>query len=201
MKACPLGRRSAGYEVIDYVLAKEDQAMCRFKSKKTRMFAPLMFTMIAGLFVATSMSGAMSAQSTDPESLEEIATRYGLEVWGAGDLEAVESIFAQDVVDHNAFPGQAPGREGIEQTLVAYRTAFPDLALTNDDIVVGSDRVVLRWTARGTHEGELMGIPASGAEVTMTGIDILRVEDGKVVERWGEFNGLELMQQIGAAGS
>ncbi len=175
--------------------------MCRFKSKKTRMFAPLMFTMIAGLFVATSMSGAMSAQSTDPESLEEIATRYGLEVWGAGDLEAVESIFAQDVVDHNAFPGQAPGREGIEQTLVAYRTAFPDLALTNDDIVVGSDRVVLRWTARGTHEGELMGIPASGAEVTMTGIDILRVEDGKVVERWGEFNGLELMQQIGAAGS
>ena len=87
------------------------------------------------------------------------------------------------------------------QALMAYRAAFPDLTLTNEDIIVGTDRVVLRWTARGTHEGELMGIPASGAEVTMTGIDILRVEDGKVVERWGEFNSMQTMQQIGAIAS
>jgi steroid delta-isomerase-like uncharacterized protein len=157
--------------------------------------------MLAGVLVVSSATGVIRAQSTEMPTLEEIAARYGLEIWGAGNLQTLESLFADDVVDHNAFPGQAPGREGIEETLVAYRAAFPNLTLTNDDIVVGSDRVVLRWTARGTHEGELMGIPASGAEVTMTGIDILRVENGKVVERWGEFNGLELMQQIGVVAS
>ncbi|MGE3799181.1 MAG: ester cyclase, partial [Thermomicrobiales bacterium] len=121
-----------------------------------------------------------------------------LEIWGEGDLGILAGLVAEDVIDHNAFPGQAPGREGMGDILVAFRAAFPDLTLTNNDIVVGTDRVVLRWTAVGTHEGELMGIPPSGAVVTMTGIDILRVEDGLVVERWGEYNGLQLMQQIGA---
>jgi steroid delta-isomerase-like uncharacterized protein len=175
--------------------------MYGFKSRTTMICATFIFTMIAGIATASSIGGATDAASTDAETLEMIAERYGLEIWGAGDVETLESIFAEDVVDHNAFPGQPPGREGIEQTLLAYRAAFPDLALTNDDIVVGSDRVVLRWTAVGTHEGELMGIPATGASVTMTGIDILRVENGQVVERWGEFNGLELMQQLGVAGS
>jgi steroid delta-isomerase-like uncharacterized protein len=187
-------------EAIDH-RGRGGSAMRRFRYGQRWMIASLAVPMLAGVLVVSSATGVIRAQSTETPTLEEIAARYGLEIWGAGNLQTLESLFADDVVDHNAFPGQAPGREGIEETLVAYRAAFPNLTLTNDDIVVGSDRVVLRWTARGTHEGELMGIPASGAEVTMTGIDILRVENGKVVERWGEFNGLELMQQIGVVAS
>jgi steroid delta-isomerase-like uncharacterized protein len=187
-------------EAIDH-RGRGGSAMRRFRYGQRWMIASLAVPMLAGVLVVSSATGVIRAQPTETPTLEEIAARYGLEIWGAGNLQTLESLFADDVVDHNAFPGQAPGREGIEETLVAYRAAFPNLTLTNDDIVVGSDRVVLRWTARGTHEGELMGIPASGAEVTMTGIDILRVENGKVVERWGEFNGLELMQQIGVVAS
>jgi steroid delta-isomerase-like uncharacterized protein len=187
-------------EAIDH-RGRGGSAMRRFRYGQRWMIASLAVPMLAGVLVVSSATGVIRAQPTETPTLEEIAARYGLEIWGAGNLQTLESLFADDVVDHNAFPGQAPGREGIKETLVAYRAAFPNLTLTNDDIVVGSDRVVLRWTARGTHEGELMGIPASGAEVTMTGIDILRVENGKVVERWGEFNGLELMQQIGVVAS
>lgn len=165
------------------------------------VLAPCACALLAGVVMISSMSGSATAASTAPEVLEDIASRYGLEIWGAGDVQTLESLFAEDVVDHNAFPGQVPGRAGIEQTLIAYRTAFPDLTLTNEDIIIGEDRVVLRWTARGTHQGELNGLPATGAAVTMTGIDILRVEDGLVVERWGEFNGMDLMQQLGVLGS
>jgi predicted ester cyclase len=78
-----------------------------------------------------------------------------------------------------------------------WRAAFPDLTLSADDLLGDGDRVVLRWTAHDTHQAELMGMPATGRRVTMTGIDILRVVDGRIVERWGEFNGVEMLQQLG----
>ncbi len=128
---------------------------------------------------------------------KEIARRYGAEVWGRGDAAAVDALFAADVVDHNAFPGQPPGVEGVKQIVALFRAAFPDLQITNEEILADGDRAVLRWNAQGTHQGELAGIPATGKRVRMTGIDILRIADGKVVERWGEYNSLELMQQLG----
>ena len=127
----------------------------------------------------------------------EIARRFGADVWGRGDTAAVDELFAADVVDHNAFPGQPPGAEGVKQIVALFRAAFPDLQITNEEILADAERAVLRWSARGTHQGELAGIPATGKQVRMTGIDILRIADGKVVERWGEYNSLELMQQLG----
>jgi predicted ester cyclase len=70
------------------------------------------------------------------------------------------------------------------------------LHVSTDDVVISGDRVVVRWTATGTHEGDQLGVPATHRQVRMTGIDILRIEDGRIVERWGETNGLELMEQI-----
>jgi steroid delta-isomerase-like uncharacterized protein len=127
-----------------------------------------------------------------------VARRFGEDVWGAGDLEAAEDVLAEDFIEHNPAPGQRPGREGHTQILQLWRTALPDLTLTVDDVFAASDRAALRWTARGTHRADLMGIPATGREVTLTGIDILRVVDGKIVERWAEFSGIELLQQLGA---
>ena len=118
-------------------------------------------------------------------------------VWGTRDEATLEELFAPDFVHHGALPGQTPDREGHKQTLAMFRSAFPDLNVTTEDIIA-EGKAVSRWTARGTHQGELMGIAPTGNEVTFTGIEVLRIAEGKVVERWAETNDLEVMQQIGA---
>ena len=126
-----------------------------------------------------------------------IAQRFNDEVWDRGDLAALEELLAEDAVDHGAIPDQPPGREGHKYQVNLFRSAFPDLRVTAEDIFSEGDKVAYRWTGRGTHQGELMGIPPTGNEVTFRGIDVLRVERGKVVERWSEYNALEAMQQMG----
>ena len=101
-----------------------------------------------------------------------------------------------DVVDHNPLPGQGPGLDGIKQLVGVYHAVFPDLSVSTDDVIASGDRVAVRWTAIGTHQGDQLGVLATGKQVRLTGIDILRIEDGRIVERWGETNGLEMMQQI-----
>jgi steroid delta-isomerase-like uncharacterized protein len=127
-----------------------------------------------------------------------IAQRFNEEVWGRGDEAALEELLDPDFVDHDALPGQSPDREGHRQILAAFRSAFPDLNVTTEDVVVEGDKVVSRWTARGTHQGDLMGIAPTGNGVTIKGIDVLRVAGGRIAERWAQFNDLELMQQLGA---
>jgi steroid delta-isomerase-like uncharacterized protein len=126
-----------------------------------------------------------------------IGKRFNEDVWGTGDEAALEELFAPDFVDHGALPGQTPDREGHKQTLAAFRSAFPDLNVTTEDIIAEGDKVVSRWTARGTHQGELLGIAPTGNGVTIKGIDVLRVAEGRIVERWAQFNDLEMMQQLG----
>jgi steroid delta-isomerase-like uncharacterized protein len=114
-----------------------------------------------------------------------------------GNFGALEEVLAANTVDHNPTPGQAPGLEGVKQVFGMFRTAFPDLRFTVEDIIAEGDKVVSRITAHGTHKGDFQGIPPTGKQTTQTGIDILRIAGGKVVERWGEFDNLGLMQQIG----
>ncbi len=126
-----------------------------------------------------------------------IARRFNEDVWGRGDEAALDELFAPDFIDHGALPGQTPDREGHKQILAAFRSAFPDLNVITEDIIAEGDKVVSRWSARGTHQGDLMGIAPTGNEVTFRGIDVLRIVGGKVVERWAEYNALEVMQQLG----
>ena len=127
-----------------------------------------------------------------------IARRFNEEVWGKGDEAALEELLAPDFVDHDALPGQTPDLEGHRQVLAAFREAFPDLDVTTEDVVAEGEKVVSRWTARGTHRGALMGIAPTGNEVTIEGIDVLRVAGGRIQERWSRTNDLEMMQQLGA---
>jgi predicted ester cyclase len=129
----------------------------------------------------------------------QLAENY-VGIWNAdASRELVDQIFLTDFVDHNPQPGQEKdGVEGIHQVLDVYHGGFPGLRVRTDEVIVSGDRAVVRWTAVGTHEGELLGIPATNREVRMTGIDILRIADGVIVERWGETNALQTMQQIGA---
>jgi predicted ester cyclase len=109
----------------------------------------------------------------------------------------LEELLDPDFVDHDALPGQAPGREGHKQILTAFHSAFPDLNVTTEEILAEGEKVVSRWTARGTHQGELLGIAPTGNGVTIKGIDVLRVAESRIVERWAQFNSLEMMQQLG----
>ena len=133
------------------------------------------------------------------EDLRRLADDY-VRVWDANAPKDLASgVYTSDVIDHNPQPGQEPGLEGILQIVALYLAVFPDLRLSTDDVIISGDHIAVRWTAVGTHEGDQLGVPATHRQVRLTGIDILYTRDGLVEERWGEGNGLEMMQQIAPA--
>lgn len=124
--------------------------------------------------------------------------RFYEELWSQGDLETISELVADDFVDHYPLPGAPPGREGVAALINTWRTAFPDMRETCEDLIAEGDKVVGRFTIRGTHSGGFMGVPPTGQCVTMSGIDIVRVAGGKIAEFWYGEHLVELMQQLGA---
>ena len=112
------------------------------------------------------------------------------------DADLVDRFVSEDYVNHNPFV--ADGREANRQFWTVFFAGLPDLSATMEDLVVSGDRVVGRFVYRGTHTGELMGVPASGNAVRMRSIDVWRLADGMFVEHWDELNLLEVFQQVGA---
>jgi steroid delta-isomerase-like uncharacterized protein len=112
------------------------------------------------------------------------------------DPDLVDKFVAPDYRNHNAFVGD--GREANRTFWAGFFTALPDLTARMEDLVIAGDRVVGRFVYRGTHTGELMGIPGTGRRVEMRSIDIWRVDDGMFVEHWDELNTLQLLAQMGA---
>ncbi len=125
-----------------------------------------------------------------------IARRFVEEVWGKGDLELSNKLLAPECIDHNPGPGLTPDREGHNQLLLRVRTAFPNARFTLDDVLAEGDRVVDRWTMDGLHAGPFAGVPPTGRAVRLTGMDILRIENGRVVELWHLEDTQGLMQQL-----
>jgi len=124
--------------------------------------------------------------------------RFYEEVWGKGNLDVADELSVENFVDHNPVdPNLPPGIEGFKQIVPMFRTAFPDLQFTVEDLIADGDKVVSRLTIRATHKGEFMGILPTGKQATITAIDIVRIVDGKMVERWGEVDMFRLMQELG----
>jgi steroid delta-isomerase-like uncharacterized protein len=120
----------------------------------------------------------------------------------AHDVDAFGEFLADDFVEHEELPGGAPTKDGVKEFFRMQIAAFPDLALTLQDVVDGGDKVVARVRFTGTHEGELMGMPATGRTVDVQFIDILRfADDGLAHEHWGVFDTMAMMQQLGAVPS
>jgi steroid delta-isomerase-like uncharacterized protein len=132
------------------------------------------------------------------EENKAIARRF-FELVNDRNLEGLAEIIAPDAVDHDPQnPIQGRGPEVAQQVMGGYIQAFPDLRITVDDQIAEGDRVATRWTGTGTHQGDLMGIPGSGKQSTVTGISIDRIENGKVVESWTNWDTLGMLQQLGA---
>ena len=115
-------------------------------------------------------------------------------------VETHEAVYGADWVGH--FPGMPPlDADAHLQYSEAMATAFPDLERTVEDLVAEGDRVVARWSARGTNTGSFNGMPATGRTATSSGITIFRLQDGKIVEEWSESDMLGLLQQLGVVPS
>ena len=117
----------------------------------------------------------------------------------AGDVEGFTEVMAPDFVEREETPGLEPTREGVQEFFRVYLAAFPDLRFTVEDLISAGDKVVSRVKATGTHQGEFMGMPATGKPIDVQLIDIVRFgDDGLAHEHWGVFDALAMMQQLGA---
>jgi steroid delta-isomerase-like uncharacterized protein len=128
----------------------------------------------------------------------EAVARRGFDAFNTGDLSIVDEMTAADAVNHDpAQPDEARGPEGFKQIVQLYRGAFPDLTFTIEECFSDGDLVCTRWSTTATHDGDLMGLPATGRAITGSGITIDKIDDGKVVESWNQWDNAGLMQQLG----
>lgn len=120
------------------------------------------------------------------------------EVNHRGEKTAVEQFLAPDYLDHSAPPGLPLGPHGWRILRARFFKAFSNLHITIEDMVAEGDWVAVRFVMRATHIDELMGIPPTGRQIMLTGLDLNRFKDGKIAERRGNQDDLGLMQQLGA---
>ena len=133
------------------------------------------------------------------EENKAIGRRAFEELWNRGNLDVVDEICTEDYVLHDpAVPEEVRGPDGLRRYVAMFREAFPDIEFAVEDELAEGDRVAMRWSAKGTHRGELMGIPPTGNRVETTGMLIYRVSGGKSAEAWVSGDDLGMMQQIGA---
>ena len=116
----------------------------------------------------------------------------------AADKDALDRLIAEDIVDHNAVPGQAPGRDGIMYWMAMMHDAFADLTGVVEDTVVEGDKIAARVTWHGIHRGNFFGVPGTGAPVAMQSVQILRFADGMASEWWGTADVFGVLHQVGA---
>ncbi len=125
--------------------------------------------------------------------------RRAYDLINAGDIDGFGDVLADDFVEHEQAPGLALDKEGVKTFFRMYRAAFPDLRMDVEDVIASGDKVVTRARATGTHEGDFMGMPATGRRVDVQLVDIVRfADDGLAHEHWGVFDTMTMMQQLGA---
>jgi len=159
-----------------------------------------MYSQIRNISIAciilVALGGFFQKATADIEANKAIERRIFEEVWNQGALDVADELLAADCIVHTPPNPDTVGTEAFKGMVGMYLAAFSDLQWTTEDIIAEGDKVVIRWTATGTHQGELMGIPASGRQVTWTGMTIYRFADGKIVENWWAYDALGMMQQL-----
>jgi steroid delta-isomerase-like uncharacterized protein len=148
---------------------------------------------------AVSASAATAAGGKEmPSTTEnkEIARRFIEECWNKGDKNAMRDLIADKCRYHDPV---FPGVENVEQHITSCRNAFPDLRFTIEDMIGERNEVVVHWTVRGTHKGPFLGMQPTNRPCTVSGTSISRMEGGKLVEHWADWNVMTLMEQLGVA--
>ena len=128
----------------------------------------------------------------------EKSRRIFEKVWNEKHVEQIDELVAPDYVHHDVLSPDQTGIKAYKQFVDLYLTAFPDIHFNIEDEISDGDKVVIRWTVTGTHKGDLPGLPPTGRPISVTGITIGRLSDGKFVESWNNWDALGMMQQLGA---
>ena len=132
------------------------------------------------------------------EGNKNVIRRLFEEVWNKGNLQVTDELFTPNYAHHDAStPDVGRGPESEKKRATLYRTAFPDLRLTIEDVIAEGETVVARWSCRGTHKGDLNGIAPTGKQVTISGVSFARFTNGKMFEGFVNWDALSLMQQLG----
>lgn len=135
------------------------------------------------------------------ETNQTLAQRYRAELWN-GRIETAEEITAPDCVLHvnDSFtPAVDPGPAALRQLVTMYRAAFPDASFTVEDVIADATKVVVRWHGQATQQGALGAIAATGKSVSVTGMDLLHINNGQVTAVWTNWDALGLLKQLGLA--
>ncbi len=127
---------------------------------------------------------------------KQLVRRYQ-EIYNNNDLEALSEVLAEDLLTPRIMAGLPSGLEGAKAAHRVMLSGFPDFQTTIDDLIAEADRVAARITMRGTHTGEFVSIPPTGKRVEFTGMYIVRIENGKIAEHWGEEDSVSLLAQLG----
>jgi steroid delta-isomerase-like uncharacterized protein len=131
-----------------------------------------------------------------PEQNKTLARRWFEDLFSRGNLDAAKEIISADFVDH--LPREEErSLEELKQYILMYRAAFPDIRDTVEELVAEGDKVVVRWTSRGVHQGEFMGVAPTGRHVTFTGMRLFRIAENKIAESWVNLDQLGLLEQLG----
>jgi steroid delta-isomerase-like uncharacterized protein len=167
--------------------------MPRSTSRRTVVVAALVTPLAA-------MPGRALGQAGTPTAADiEVIVRSFYEPFNTGDTSVYDTVLSKNWADHPLSPGQQPGAAGFPPVVAMYRTVFPDLQVTNDDVIVCGEKATVRSTIRGTHQGELFGIPATDKPVEFMAIDIHRIENGQIAETWHIEDFLSVLFQLGAS--
>lgn len=133
-----------------------------------------------------------------PVENNQIAMRFFDSAWNQGTL--LDELIDPDALDHSTVGGQKKvdrGSESFRQIVGMFRAAMPDIKLTVEDEIYTDDKVVHRWVLNGTDTGGVMGMPPTGKKLSFSGTTIVRMQDGKIAERWANVDELGLLQQLG----
>jgi hypothetical protein len=136
--------------------------------------------------------------STQTENNKKICHRFFEELHNNHNLKIIDELVDKAVVSHDPFPGQAPGADGLKETIQMFQNAFPDLHVEIRDMLAEGNRVMTRLSVRGTHAGPFLDATPTHNPVAYDEIIILRLANGKIVEHWAVADALALMQGIGA---
>ncbi|MBV9179801.1 MAG: ester cyclase [Acidobacteria bacterium] len=134
-----------------------------------------------------------------PADVKKISRRIFEEVWNNKNIDLVNELMVDDYMHHDPQSPVADGIDSYKQMVLYYLKAFPDLRFTLGDELSEGELVVTRWTATGTHEGDLAGLPRSGKQFSVTGMTMARITNGRVVESWSNWDTLGMMQQLGGS--
>lgn len=132
------------------------------------------------------------------EQNKTIVRRFFDEGLSAGNMAFIEQMLDTGFTLHNAPPGLPPGPAGFKLLIGMIRSAFPDYKDTIEEVIAEGDKVVVRWTFRGTHKGDFQGIAPTHKQVTTTGISIFRIAADKITDDWTNIDMLGMLQQLGA---